>query len=116
MITVGQKWMSDIKKFTRAAKHPKTPEVVWRNLFMIDLIREKVKGRCEYCDATISEDAKSVEEIYDRKAQKSKNACSVCAAIHRSLYMNYKLKNTNYFQEFDEADDRENEERKRKMK
>lgn len=116
MITLGQKWMAGIKQYIRAAKHPDTPDTLWRNLFMIDIVRSRVKGRCDYCDATISEDVKNVQEIYEQSTQATKHVCDVCAAMARSLYVNYGLKNRNYFKEIDEEEQRENENRKKGWK
>lgn len=116
MITTGQKWMAGIKNYIRAAKHPKTPELIWRNLFMLDIIRGRVRGRCEECDATVSEDAIKVQEIYDQATQKTMHVCDVCAGMHRALYINYGMKNRNYFKEIDEAEQRENENRKKGWK
>lgn len=103
---MGAKWMAGMKQYIRAAKHPNTPDLVWRNLFMFDIVRSRVKGRCEECDATISEDMKNQQEIYDQKTQSTKHVCDVCAAMHRALYVNHKLSNINYFKNIDEAQGR----------
>lgn len=116
MITLGQKWMAGIKQYIRAAKHPDTPDTLWRNLFMIDIVRSRVKGRCDYCDATVSEDPIKVQEVYDQGTQKAMHVCDVCAGMHRALYTNYKMKNQNYFKNIDEEEQRENENRKKGWK
>lgn len=115
-IVVGRKWMAGIKQYIRAAKHPATPDTVWRNLFGLDIVRSRVKGRCDECDATISEDPIKVAEIYVQSEQKTKHVCDVCKSIHTSLYSNYKMKNQNYFKNIDEEEQRENENRKKGWK
>lgn len=104
-IVMGKKWMAGMKVFVRAEKHPDTDVTIWRNCFGADIIRDRLrKGRCECCDATISEDQIKQQEIWDHRTQKTYHVCEVCAIMHRALYINHGLRNMNYFKNIDEAE------------
>lgn len=115
MITMGQKWVSKLRNWVRLTKHPDTPAVIWRNVNGYDLVRNVLKDRCFSCDFVVSSDAKSVKEIYVQAEQKTVPVCDICYNLHHSLYMNYSLKNMNYFRNIDEAEERERTDRRRRM-
>jgi hypothetical protein len=110
---MGQKWMSKILTWIQFAKHPDTHPVIYRNVKGWDQVRMVLKDRCFACDCVVSSDAKSVKEIYVQSKQKTVPVCDVCYNLHHSLYMNYSLKNMNYFRNIDEAEQKEQDKRKR---
>ena len=112
---MGQSWMSKLLTWIRFAKHPDTHPTIYRNVRDYDQVRAVLKGRCHFCDFVISSDAQKVREVYVQAVQKTEHVYDLCYALHHSLYLNYGLKNMNYFRNIDEAEQKEQQDRRRRM-
>jgi hypothetical protein len=101
----------------QGVKHALTNTTIFRNLWEWDQLRNKLPGRCQTCDIVIS----TIEYQYKSilffcapskclcnkpyvMGPKMHDVCEVCDALFRSLYVNYNLKNRNYFKELDAKD------------
>jgi hypothetical protein len=101
----------------RGLKHARTPPAVFKNAKQWDLLRAINKRRCQICDATISSNQFEIKEIMfecsENRCSCSKpypslinlhEVCEVCDAMYRALYVNYGMKNQNYFKNLDNED------------
>ena len=115
MITLGKRWMAYLRSWVSGQKHPDTPRTVFMNCYEYDRVRRILRGRCRSCGYVISEDEKAVKEIafvcadvncncHKMYGPISHRVCSLCYDVFHSLYVNYKLKNVNYFKQIDEKE------------
>jgi hypothetical protein len=103
-------------EWTHGVKHPSTPPIIFKNLWMVDTIRSRTRSRCQICDHAISDDPLKRSEIVF-VCEKGKclcpekatgivahAVCDVCTIMFRAIYTNWGLKNRDYFRNLDEAD------------
>jgi len=118
-------WAKKLLGWTRGEKHPNTPYTVFANCYQYDRVRTILPARCRICDYVVSRDEKAVRELIyvcDNKAchchqvggSHAHQVCSVCYDLFHSLYMNYQLKDMNYFRNLDEKDKRDGDDWKRR--
>ena len=116
-----------MEQWTPGTKHPETPRTLFMNCCDQDRVRRILLGRCSICDHVISQDEKAIKEIFilcgnpDCACALAKSAlthavCSVCYDMFHSLYVNYSLKNINYFKNLDEKEKRDFEDRKKRWR
>jgi hypothetical protein len=114
MITIGQKWMSDLKAWILGKKHPETPVTIYKNVYEYDRVRRILLARCTICDYVVSRDADAVRELafvcHNKSCRcnlggsQSHQVCNLCYDMHHALYTNYLLTNINYFRNIDEIE------------
>ena len=116
-----------MEEWTPGQKHPETPKKAFMNCYDQDRVRRILLGRCRICNFVISQDEKAIKEIFVScgdpncactmaKSAMSHMVCSVCYDMFHSLYVNYSLKNMNYFKNLDEKEKREFEDRKKRWR
>lgn len=101
-------------EWVRGVKHPATPKGVFINVWKQDQQRVNSNARCQVCDFVIEkEEWKRNELVFVcekgkclcteplRPGVNSHQVCDVCQAIFRSLYVNYSLKDRDYFRKLD---------------
>lgn len=103
--------------FIQGVKHPATDLQIFKNVWEWDRIRRILKSRCAICDAVVSRDEKAVKELIyqcsnasctcNNSGSKAHQVCSLCYDLFHSLYVNYQLKDMNYFRNLDEAEAKE---------
>lgn len=128
MIKIGQSWMRHLKAWVQGQKHPDTPRTVFMNAWECDRLRRILKSRCALCGYVVSDDERLVKEILykceDPRCRCNKlygamshRVCDLCYNMFHSLYVNYLMKNTNYFKDIDEKEkaERDDPERRKRM-
>jgi hypothetical protein len=103
-------------EWTRGSKHPETPSIVFKNVWMTDSIRSRTRSRCQVCDHAVSDEPMQRGEVLFI-CEKGKclcpekatgvvghTVCDLCAAMFRSLYVNWGLKSRDYFRKLDDAE------------
>jgi len=92
----------------------------------MDLLRGILKGRCAVCDHVVSSDDKAVREIM-LKCSKANCGCAKvmgkmvhpvcnwCYDMWHALYLNYCMKDLNYFKRWDEIDEKKDDEGRKRM-
>lgn len=117
-MNVFRRWWkkpATILEWVPGLKHPETLAVVFKNVWGCDLKRRVLKSRCHECGFVVSDDDKAAKElVYTCRNPKcdcsrignsrSHHVCEACYDIFHSLYLNYTLKNRNYFREIDQAE------------
>lgn len=96
-------------------KHPLTPVRIFKNLWSYDQDRKKTKARCQICDHAISDDNRERHElIFACERGKclcsepfnfgltAHTVCDVCDGMYRAIYINWGMKNRDYFKKLDE--------------
>jgi hypothetical protein len=122
---MGQSWMRYLRAWTKGEKHPDTPRTIFVNVYECDRVRRVLIARCRICNFVISRDEKAVREIAfvcddpgcDCKKMYgpiSHRVCNCCYDMFHALYVNYGLKNMNYFRALDEKDKAERDDPKRR--
>lgn len=117
--------MAHLKPWVAGEKHPDTPRNVFMNVHDYDRVRRVLLARCKVCDYVISRDEKAVREIVfvcaDPKCDCkrlygaiSHKVCYLCYDMFHTLYVNYSLKNMNYFKAIDEKEKKENDDSRRR--
>lgn len=101
-------------KWIQGIKHPATPITVFRNVWSYDRDRKQTRARCSICDCAISDDEMKRHELVfvcDGKCLcqrpyvmgiNSHKVCDVCDSMYRAMYINYGMKNRNYFRNCDD--------------
>ena len=113
--------------WTPGSKHPETARTVFVNCHEQDRVRRILPMRCQVCDYVVSRDEKAIREIFcscgrpDCPCATAKSAlthivCHLCYDMFHALYVNYGLKNINYFKNLDEKQKRDFEDREKKWK
>lgn len=118
MIKMGQSWMRYLKAWIKGQKHPDTPRTIFMNVWECDRVRRALKSRCEFCEFVVSDDAQQAKEIViknDNNQFVSHHVCDLCYNVFHALYMNYGLKNRNYFKDIHEEEEEENKKRRGRM-
>ena len=117
-----------MSEWTPGERHPETPIWIFKNVWLTDRVRRVLIGRCKNCGFVISSKEEEVKELvfeckdplcYCKKtlySTKVHRVCSVCYDVWHSIYMNTVLKNMNYWKELDEKDEKEKQERNRKLR
>ncbi len=114
-MSIFQKWLKNEDGWDSGSKHPETHPVVFRNCWSQDLVRRVLSGRCHECGYVVSDDAKAVKELLYKCQDldcacarigmaRTHRVCDACYNIFHSLYINYGMRNRNYFRDFDEKD------------
>jgi hypothetical protein len=112
-------------EWTPGIKHPETPRLPFMNCHEQDRVRKILPGRCSICGYVISRDEKAIREIFCScgnpecacalaKSALSHAVCELCNDMYRALYVNYGLKNINYFKNLDEKQKRDFEDKKKR--
>lgn len=91
-------------------KHSMTPHTVFLNCYEYDLVRKVILARCKICNIQISRDEKAMKELMFRCVGTACNCgqfithpvCSLCYDMFHALYVNYLMKNRNYFKDMDD--------------
>jgi DNA polymerase III delta prime subunit len=118
-------WAKRLLGWTPGVKHPDTGTTVFRNCYEQDKLRRILYARCRICDFVVSRDEAAVKElIYQCNnsscecrrpgGSRAHQVCDICYALFHALYMNYQLKNMNYFRELDEKDEKDKNDFRRK--
>jgi hypothetical protein len=105
----------NIANWIHGLKHPETPLTVFKNVWQWDLLRRKLKNRCDICNITLSDNeykeiALGCKDGFCRcegtlaLTFKAHSICDVCYVMFHSLYINYSLADRNYFRNLDEKD------------
>jgi hypothetical protein len=105
------KWMSVLKSWVRFEKHPETPRQIFINVHEYDRVRRVLTARCKVCDYVVSRDPKAVREL-----SMIGEVCNLCYDMYHALYVNYGLRNMNYFKEIDARERRDNDDKNRRDK
>ncbi len=104
-------WAKKLLGWVRGEKHPNTPRIVFKNVCECDRVRRVLLSRCRICDFVVSRDALAVREISFRCDNKSccitlntkpHQVCNLCYDLFHSIYVNYGMKDMNYFKQIDE--------------
>lgn len=122
---MGQSWMRLLRAWVKGEKHPDTPRTVFMNCYEHDRTRRVLLARCRVCDHAVSRDARAVREIVfvcdDKNCDCKKlygaishYVCNLCYDMFHALYVNYGLKNTNYFKVIDEKEKKDDDDTKRR--
>lgn len=115
----------NIANWIRGLKHPETHIIVFKNVWGLDLLRRKLRNRCDICDTVLSdEDYKEIAlgckdgfcrcEGTQALTFKAHSVCDVCYTMFHSLYINYSLQDRNYFRNLDEKDRGKDDDTKRR--
>ena len=96
-------------------KHPLTPVQIFKNLWDHDQDRTKTKARCQICDHAISDDNLERHElIFSCERGKclcrepfamgltAHNICDLCDGMYRAIYINWLMKDRDYFKKLDQ--------------
>ena len=112
--------MRFLHEWITGEKHPDTPRTVFYNVWGLDRVRKVLPGRCRICDYVISSDEKAVRELIFVCSDKncdckkmygaiSHHVCNLCYDMWHALYMNYLMKNVNYFRNIDEKEKKDSD-------
>jgi hypothetical protein len=102
-------------EWVQGVKHPLTPPRIFKNLWGHDHDCTKTRARCQICGHAVSDDNKERHEIIF-PCERTKCLCSepytfglnshivcdVCDGMYRAIYINWTLKNRDYFKKFDD--------------
>lgn len=122
---MGQSWMRYLMVWIQREKHPDTPLIVFTNVCEYDRVRRVLFARCRICDHVISRDERAVREVVficddphceckKMYGAPSHRVCNLCYDMFHSLYVNYGLKNMNYFKAIDEKEKKEKDDPKKR--
>ena len=102
-------------EWVQGVKHPLTPSLIFKNAWLHDRISEKTKTRCQICSHAVSDkDTEHHELIFPCERGKclcqeplslgltAHVVCDVCDAMYRAIYINWTMKNRDYFKKFDD--------------
>jgi hypothetical protein len=105
--------------FSSGTKHPVTPVGVFKNVWYHDKMQANALYKCDVCGYFVSdEETKRKELVFACDPGKClcqkpylaglnlHKVCDLCNDMYRAVYVNYGMKNRNYFKDLDE-DERE---------
>jgi hypothetical protein len=115
----------NIPVWVEGERHPDTPISVFKRVRDYDHIRRLIPGRCKICKYVISSDEKVVKELVfvcddagcnckKMYGAISHRVCNLCYDLFHALYVNYLMRDLNYFKAIDEAEKKNNDDQKRR--